>query len=157
MRRIREMPDNPILICYDGSKEATHAIDAAAALLGRRRAVVLDIGPLLTAAESLAAVSSVVPGDAFEDLNETAAKDNARDGATHARQAGFAAEARGELDTPTWEGIISVADEIDADAIVLGSRGYTGAREFFEGSVSHQVAAHAHRPVLIVPPANGRA
>jgi hypothetical protein len=27
-----------------------------------------------------------------------------------------------------------------------------GARELFEGSVSHEVAQHARRPLLIVPP-----
>ena len=64
------MRDTQILICYDGSDEAHHAIDVAAELLGPRRAVVLDIGPVLTTAESFATLSSVVPGTAFEDLNE---------------------------------------------------------------------------------------
>ncbi len=42
--------DANILICYDGSDSAKHAIDAAAEILGPRRAVVLDVGPPLTAA-----------------------------------------------------------------------------------------------------------
>jgi nucleotide-binding universal stress UspA family protein len=37
--------------------------------------------------------------------------------------------------------------------IVLGSRGLSGAREVLVGSVSHDVAEHSGRPVLIVPPA----
>ncbi len=41
------MDDHPVLICYDGSDGARRAIDAAAALLGPRRAVVLDLGPPL--------------------------------------------------------------------------------------------------------------
>jgi len=77
---------------------------------------------------------------------------SARAGAEQARHAGFHAEARAELSAPTWEGIVDVADEIDAAVIVLGSRGLAGARELLEGSVSHQVAEHAGRPVLIVPP-----
>jgi nucleotide-binding universal stress UspA family protein len=141
-----------VLICYDGSGNADHAIDAAARLLGARQAVVLDVGPLLTAAESYAAVSSVVPGPAFEDLNRDDALDRARTGAEHARRAGFDAEARADLAAPTWEGIADAADEIDADVIVMGSRGLTGARERFAGSISHAVAEHAGRPVLIVPP-----
>jgi nucleotide-binding universal stress UspA family protein len=72
------------------------------------------------------------------------------------RPAGFTAEARAELDSPTWEGIVAVADELDVAVIVLGSRGLNGARELFEGSVSHDVAEHAGRPVLIVPPTSGR-
>jgi nucleotide-binding universal stress UspA family protein len=150
------MDDAPILICYDGSDGADRAIDAAAALLGRRRAVVLDMGPPLTTAESLGAMSPVVPGAAFEELNEDDALKRAQAGAERARHAGFESEARGGISAPTWEGIVDVADEIDAAVIVMGSRGLTGAREVFEGSISHQVAEHAGRPVLIVPPPSDR-
>jgi nucleotide-binding universal stress UspA family protein len=146
------MGDAQILICYDGSDEVRHAIDVAAELLGPRPAVVLDVGPVLTTAESLATLSSVVPGTAFEDLNADGALERARDGGERASRAGFAAHARGETAAGAWEGIVDVADEIDAATIVIGSRGLNGPRELFEGSVSHEVAAHAGGPVLIVPP-----
>ena len=146
------MTDEPILICYDGSAGAVRAIEVAATLLGRRDAVVLDVGPALTPAESIAAMSSVVPGDAFEDLNAAEARDRSDQGTEIARSSGFAAEPRGMVAAPTWEGIADVAEEIDASVIVIGSRGLTGVRELVEGSLSHQVAEHAGRPVLIVPP-----
>jgi nucleotide-binding universal stress UspA family protein len=148
------MPDAPILICYDGSDGAEHAIDVATELLGARRAVVLDIGPVLTQAESYAALGPVVPGKAFEDLNLADASQRADAGVAHAKSAGFDAEAKAELDAPTWEGIIDAADEIDAAVIVTGSRGLIGARSVLEGSVSRDVAEHAGRLVLIVPPPN---
>jgi nucleotide-binding universal stress UspA family protein len=113
----------PILICYDGSDGAQRAIESAAGLLGPRHAVVLDVGSPLTTAESLAVLSPVAPAAAFEKLNEDDARSRARDGAERARRAGFEAEARADLAAPTWEGIIDVADEIDAAAIVIGSRG----------------------------------
>ena len=147
------MNDAPILICYDGSEDSRRAIDVAASLLGPRRAVVLDVGAVITPAESIASMSSVVPGSAFEDMNTEAASETARDGADRARLAGFDAEPRALADGPYWQVIVDVADEIDADVIVLGSRGLKGAREAFEGSTSHAVAEHARRPVLIVPPA----
>jgi nucleotide-binding universal stress UspA family protein len=141
-----------ILICYDGSEEAERAVDMAASLLGSRAAVVLTVAPVMTFAESMAATSSVVPGNAFEDLNRADALRRAETGALHARLAGFDAEARATIASETWQGIVDVADELDAAAIVIGSRGLGGLREFARGSVSHDVATHARRPVLIVPP-----
>jgi nucleotide-binding universal stress UspA family protein len=149
------MTDRPILFCYDGSENADRAITITAGLLGERRALVLDVGPPLTAAESLATISPVVPGAAFEDLNMADALSRARTGAERAKLAGFVAEARATIGAPTWEGIVDVADEIDAEVIVLGSRGLAGIQEALQGSVSHQVAEHAGRPVLIVPPPRG--
>jgi nucleotide-binding universal stress UspA family protein len=49
--------------------------------------------------------------------------------------------------------LLGVADEEDADLIVLGSRGLGGYPELLLGSTSTQVAQHSHRPVTIVPSA----
>jgi nucleotide-binding universal stress UspA family protein len=144
--------DEPILICYDDSPEAVRAIEAAAALLGPRRAVVVDVLPWMSGAESVAASSSIVPGTAFEEVNEAEARRIAGRGAEIARSAGFEAEPRGELASSTWAGIVGVADELDAAVIVIGPRGLTGMKKIFDASVSQQVAEHAGRPVLIVPP-----
>jgi nucleotide-binding universal stress UspA family protein len=149
------MEERPVLICYDDSEGSRRAIAAAASILGARHAVVLDVAPPMTPSQSVASVSSVVPGNAFEELNADDALTRAKAGAEHARQAGFDAEARSEIHAPTWEGIVGVADEIDAAVIVIGSRGRSGAREAFFGSVSHEVAEHSDRPVLIVPPEGG--
>jgi len=148
--RRRKMDEAPILIGYDGSDDARRAVDYAAVLFGNRRAVVLDVGPVVTPAESLAVLT---PGPyAFEDYNESQAASTAAEGVRYARGAGLVADARAEVTAPTWQGVVDVADEIDAAVIVMGSRGLNGARELFEGSLSHEVAQHAGRPVLIVPP-----
>ncbi len=145
--------ETEILICYDGSNEAKWAVDTAAALLGSRHAVVLNVAPAMTFAEGMAATSSLVPGSAFEDLNKADALIRAEAGAARARRAGLDAEARATLAPATWQGIVDVADELDAAIIVMGSRGLRGLREVARRSVSHDVATHARRPVLIVPPA----
>jgi nucleotide-binding universal stress UspA family protein len=144
------MTDAPILICYDDSDGARHAVEVAASLFPGRRAVVLDVAAFLTGAESVAELSALTPN--FGELNEDEALSRARAGATLASSMGLEAEPRADLAAPTWEGIVDVAHEIDAAVIVTGSRALTGARELFEGSVSHEVAQHAQRPVLIVPP-----
>jgi nucleotide-binding universal stress UspA family protein len=143
-----------MLICYDGSEGARRAIGSAVELFGHRRAVVVNVAPPLTTAEALATIDTITPP--FEEQNLDQAAALAEEGAVIAREAGLTAEARGELGAPTWEGVVAAADEIDAAVIVMGSRGLTGARETIEGSLSHQVAEHAGRPVMIVPPARRR-
>ena len=90
----------PILICYDDSPDAARAIEAAAALL-IRRAVVVDVVPWMTAAESLAATSSSCPAPPSR-ANSAEARRIAGRGAEIARSVGFEAEPRGELASATW-------------------------------------------------------
>ena len=104
-------------------RDAERAIDAAAALFGPRHAVVLNVAPAMTFAEGMAATSSLVPGSAFEDLNKAEALRRAEAGAARARRAGLDAEARATIAPTTWQGIVDVADELDAAVIVIGSRG----------------------------------
>ena len=133
MERTEE--DAQILICYDGSNPAEQAVDAAAALFGPRRAVVLDVAPSMTFAEGMAATSSLVPGGAFEDLNTADALRRAEAAAARARSLGLDAVARATIASTTWQGIIDVADELDVSVIVIGSRGLSGLRELARGTV----------------------
>ncbi|MGK7957963.1 MAG: universal stress protein [Crocosphaera sp.] len=48
--------------------------------------------------------------------------------------------------------ICKVANEWQADVIIIGHRGRSGLQEFFLGSVSNYVLHHAHCSVLIVQP-----
>jgi len=145
------MNEAPLLICYDDSTGARHAVESAATLFPGRRAVVLDVAPAVTAQESLADLAPVIPN--FEEINTADALSKARVGAEFARAHGLEAEPRADFAAPTWDGVVEAANDLDAAVIVIGSRGLRGAREVFEGSLSHEVAEHAGRPVLIVPPA----
>jgi nucleotide-binding universal stress UspA family protein len=46
--------------------------------------------------------------------------------------------------------IISIAEERGANLIIIGSRGLSGWKRMFVGSISDKVASHASCPVLIV-------
>jgi len=145
------MNDAPMIICYDDSEGARRAIDAAADLLPNRRAVVLDVGPIVTPEQAYASAAFAVPGFEEENLEDAAAR--AQRGVDHALTHGIHATAKATVEAPTWQGILEVADEVDAAVIVIGSRGLRGIREAVEGSLSHEVSEHSHRPVLVVPPA----
>jgi nucleotide-binding universal stress UspA family protein len=48
------------------------------------------------------------------------------------------------------EEIVALADELEVDLIIVGSRGLRGIRRALAGSVSEGVFRHAHRPVMVV-------
>jgi nucleotide-binding universal stress UspA family protein len=73
----------------------------------------------------------------------------------------MSAVARSECERSSiWETIIAVADEVDADLVVTGSRGLGRLRSLLLGSVSDGLLHHCRRPTLVVPSpelAEGRA
>ena len=144
-----------VLLCYDGSPAAQHAITEAAALLGPREATLVTVWPApVTAAMGYSfGMAPMVDFEAMEKAAGEMAVRCADEGAERAKQAGFdatplAREAIGQ----TWKTILEVADELDAAAIVVGSRGLAGARSLLLGSVSHGIVHHSARPVLVVGP-----
>jgi nucleotide-binding universal stress UspA family protein len=50
-----------------------------------------------------------------------------------------------------WETIIKVANEIDADVIVMGTRTHSAVGQFFSGSTANKVMLNTKRPLLIIP------
>ncbi|WP_018613991.1 universal stress protein [Segetibacter koreensis] len=50
-----------------------------------------------------------------------------------------------------YEVILKVADEWDADLIVLGTHGRTGASHLLVGSVAEKVIRHSPKPILVIP------
>jgi len=51
----------------------------------------------------------------------------------------------------SWEAILKVADEIDADVIVMGTRTHSAVGQFFSGSTANKVMLNTKRPLLIIP------
>ena len=141
------MPDaqnKPILLCYDGSDDAFRAIEFAASLFPGRNAVVLSVW------EKYGVLSGIVPLD--DDVMQEATAQMAADGAERAEIAGLSATPVAvEAEHGVATAIIDAADEHDVALVVMGTRGNTGIRSLLLGSVSHSVAHHAHRPLLIVP------
>ena len=148
-------PSAPILVAYDGSENARHAVERAGELFPGRAAIVLHAWePVELAAIRRGAIgmSATATEQAIDARADDEAAQVAIEGADLARRAGLAAEARTVQAVPSsWEAIVRVAGEAGAAAVVVGSRKRRGLRSLVLGSVSHQVVQHAQQPVVVVP------
>ncbi|EXJ12560.1 MULTISPECIES: universal stress protein [Nitrincola] len=59
-------------------------------------------------------------------------------------------DVRVEEGTP-WKVILKVADEIDADVIVMGTRKHSALNQILLGSTAAKTLTHSKRPVFVVP------
>jgi nucleotide-binding universal stress UspA family protein len=145
----------PVLLCYDGSDDAGHAIREAGTLLGGGAAVVAHVWYPPSARMFEKVVESPHPlADAAEEFDATAAgqaAETAQEGARIAEAAGFSPEAvtikrvRG-----AWAALVELAEDRIARAVVVGSRGRSRVRDALMGGVASGVVAHCRRPVLVV-------
>ena len=147
--------DGPLVFAVDGSENAERAIDVGCALLAPRPAVVAHVWQswVVRTPAYVPGVSGTVLGMAKE-LDEIAieqATEIVTKGAARAERHGFACRQQSlQTERPLWRGILDVAEENEAAAIVVGCRGLTGISAAL-GSVSQGVVHHSERPVLLVP------
>jgi nucleotide-binding universal stress UspA family protein len=157
----------PVLIAYDGSPSAQHAIREAGRLLSGRQALIVvvykqgigfELMQLPIAAVGLppAPIDVRTAVEVDQELGERSQK-LAQQGAELAREGGFEPEALAvadDVDTPVAETIVAVARERSADAIVVGAHGHGRLTEVVLGSTSRDVIRRAPCPVVIARPAH---
>jgi nucleotide-binding universal stress UspA family protein len=150
------MSQGPVLFAYDGSSHARAAIERAGTVLQHGLAVVATAWTSFEDASP--GVMHVLPkhmiGEAvgtLDEANRDTAEGLAAEGAELARAAGFDAEPRAvRAGGPFFAALLETADELDARAIVAGSRGRSALRSAVLGSVSTGLLHHTTRPVLVV-------
>jgi len=141
-----------ILLATDGSKDAELAATAAIDFAG-------NFGSELH-------VVTVFPGSAYahpyyethfpeaaERLRREARKERQEmleERAERIREAGGSVAQTHIRAGETAAEIVTLAEEIEADLIAIGSRGLGGVRRALMGSVSDSVVRHAHCPVMVV-------
>ena len=151
----------PLVLCYDGSVDARHAIRRAAELFAGHSALVVTVwqptaglGTFVWAGETVGMVD-------FQELDQAVAAESiriAREGVSIAQEVGLQAECLVvKACGPVWKAILEIADRRDAATIVMGSRGLTGLRSLLLGSVSSAVVHHTDRPTLVIPRAGVQA
>jgi nucleotide-binding universal stress UspA family protein len=144
-----------VLICYDGSDRAAHAITVTATLFPGADAHVLNIWEPME--RIVARYSAIGPylGEGVEDADtgiEHDANELAAAGAKLAGDAGLVATPHSaELRTSVWEAVVHAADQLNVDAIVTGTRSLHGLREALSNTLSHALLQHSGRPVLAIP------
>jgi len=147
------------LICYDGSPSSSRALEVAHRSLDRQRKILLDVW---TAPERVHADSSGFDrhdgGPSYDrrcELLERQTQEILDDGAQRAAALGIEVQTRTERSrSSVWQTILDVADELDSDLILAGTRGATAVETGLMGSVSSALVRHSRRPVLIVPGAD---
>jgi nucleotide-binding universal stress UspA family protein len=147
------LDEKTILIGYDSSEGSRRAIATAGELFPGAKSIVLHAWSPISLMVAAYGGMVALP-DEDNALQESAAK-VAAEGCRLALEAGL--KAQPEITEVTYQGtahtILDVAEQYDADVIVLGARGLSTFKSMMLGSVSHSIAQHAHIPVLVVPPA----
>ena len=150
--------EGPLLLCYDGSADAKHAIERAPSLLVDRQALVVTVWQPVVGPDRVTWTGVTAGSFNFAEVDRAAAEAGARvanQGVRIAQEAGLDAEPVAVKATGSvWRTILEIAQRHDAAAIVIGSRGLTGLRSLLLGSVSDALVHHADRPTLVVHRAN---
>lgn len=149
----------PIVLAYDGSRQAAQTLAYAGRVLSPREARLVHVW---------AGVSHLLLKPRYQHLvkalREEATEIDAPDreeaeriaasGARLAGEAGFdALPLAVELRDKVWQGILDAAEEVDAAAVVAGTSGRSGLADVMLGSNAYGLVNHSSLPVLLVPPA----
>jgi len=128
-----EGPLRHLLVGVDGSRPSRAALALAAEIAGLA-------GGELTVVEATQAGAPRVPDPsaALEDL------------VAGIRSEGIGAQVIVRSGEPAAT-LLAVADDVDADLVVVGTRARGDPADPLVGSVARQVAADGHRPTLVVP------
>jgi nucleotide-binding universal stress UspA family protein len=145
---------NKILVPLDGSEHANRALNTALDLAEKYTATLVLVSVFHCPYIPLGDESNLIALEAMESCRErlkayhgtllSKALNTAKDGNPNLTVSTKLLEGR------PAEQIVEIANRVDIDLIVMGSRGLGGFTQLFLGSVSDRVADEAPCPVLIV-------
>jgi len=133
-----------ILVAYDASPHAEHALDVALSMAGDMKAKLFIVSVIRPPEPAESAEFNAVLEEGRERFERSFAPLRER-----ARQKEVELETDIVLGHPA-EQIIHKADTIQASLIVMGKRSHTILHRWMLGSNSERVLRYAHCPVMIV-------
>ena len=150
-----------ILLATDGSREASLAARTAAELAEKTTSELhlvhvfgitpwYPVYPETTTPEWVAQEQNPMLKDDLQRTSEQRAREILDTEVEKARSAGATVAQAYLREGGVAAEIVTLAEEIGAGVIVMGSRGHGGIRRALMGSVSESVVRHAHCPVFVV-------
>jgi nucleotide-binding universal stress UspA family protein len=140
-----------IVVGTDGSETAAEAVRQAtelSKLSGATLQIVSAFEPVPQ--QRLKEEVGAAPGDVQYSIGPREDVNTVLDGAASAaKQEGVEVQTHAREGDPA-DAILDVAEEVNADLIVVGNKGMTGARRFLLGSVPNKVSHHAPCSVIII-------
>src|SRR5689334_21939182 len=140
-----------IVVGTDGSQTATSAVKQAVELASSIKAKIELVSAYEPVSDQrLREERTEVPDDVQWMVNPREDVDaTLREAAEWAKEAGVDVETYARQGDPA-DAILDVAEEQNADLIIVGNKGMTGAKRFLLGSVPNKVSHHAPCSVLII-------
>jgi nucleotide-binding universal stress UspA family protein len=163
MSRLRSVADSqtPVVVAFDGSPEALEAVRVAASLFPSRLLVIVTVFEpglatlaMMPTAE-VGATAYVPPTPEEVDLVDRAHRNHAQVTADAGAQLAVAAGAEAEAapapdDFDVAETLADIAEQRDAAALVVGSRGLGRVKSAVLGSTTRRLLKDTRRPVVVV-------
>jgi len=140
-----------IVVGTDGSDTASGAVKEAidlAKLEGAQLHVISAYAPV--SGRRVRDEQSAAPADVQHEIGPREDVNLVLDAAAAAaRKEGIEVQTH-PVEADPADAILNVAEQVDADLIVVGNKGMTGARRYLLGSVPNNVSHHAPCSVIIV-------
>ena len=145
------MPYRTVVVGTDGSQTAERAVREAGELARDHQARLVVVTAYEPQDNQLQKEHEGVPDDIRWALTDRVqAEEKAYHGRTIAHEIGLEGIVAQAVAGSPADVLLETAQDFDADLIVVGSRGLTGAARFVLGSVASSVAHHAPCDVFIV-------
>lgn len=140
-----------IVVGTDGSDTATEAVRQAAELANLSKSELNIVSAYEPVSQSkLHEESTDVPGDVAQVVNPRQVVNVALDNAAALAKKNKVDVQKHPREGDPADAILDVAEEINADLIIVGNKGMTGAKRFLLGSVPNKVSHHAPCSVMII-------
>jgi nucleotide-binding universal stress UspA family protein len=144
-----------IVVATDFSETAALALERAIDIAVRHQSEIALVHVMQPDIPPLAAPEMIIVPPDYEELMREASLEGLARAAERVQQAGVRVSQHLERGRAPAR-IIACADAIDADLIIVGTRGTTGFKHLLLGSIAEEVVRSAQQPVLTVHPGDDR-